>query len=102
MAADSEFCALVQCALDLTKLTDGRFDPTIGVLRRAWDFRLGRVPSAGELEGLLSLVDATKVEVGGGMVFLKNPGMELDLGGVGKEYAVDCVADLLLAEGGAN
>ncbi len=34
-----------------------------------------------------------------GTVFLRHAGMELDLGGVGKEYAVDRVAELLRAEG---
>lgn len=95
VAVDDETRALIEAALDLARLTGGRFDPTVGVLRRAWNFKEHRVPEAGELEGLLPLVDHRSVSVGRDAVFLARAGMELDLGGVGKEYAVDRVADLL-------
>ena len=48
---------------------------------------------------LLPLVDADAVSVRNGTVFLRKPGMEIDLGGVGKEYAVDRAARILRAEG---
>jgi len=99
VAVDEETDALVGSALDLAALTEGRFDPTVGVLRRAWDFRSGRVPSREEVGALLPLVDASKVSRRDGTVFLRRAGMELDLGGVGKEYAADRVARLLRAEG---
>jgi thiamine biosynthesis lipoprotein len=82
---DAETEALIRSALDLAALTAGRFDPTVGVMRRVWDFRAGRVPSPAEVEALLPLADARRVE--------------LDLGGVGKEPAVDRVAGLLQREG---
>lgn len=90
---------LIEAALELGRLTGGRFDPTVGVLRRAWGFRNGRVPSAGEIAALLPLVDAGAVSRRDGTVFLRRPGMEIDLGGVGKEYAVDRAARLLEGEG---
>jgi thiamine biosynthesis lipoprotein len=99
VAVDEETDALVGSALDLVALTEGRFDPTVGPLRRAWDFRSGRVPSRDEVDALLPLVDASKVSRRDGTVFLRRAGMELDLGGVGKEYAADRVARLLRAEG---
>jgi thiamine biosynthesis lipoprotein len=99
---DGETAALVQAALDLADLTGGRFDPTIGVLARAWDFRKGRVPSEAELEALLPLVDAGSVLLRPGGILLRHPGMELDLGGVGKEYAVDAVSMLLEEAGVAS
>jgi thiamine biosynthesis lipoprotein len=99
VAVDDETGALVQSALDLAHLTGGRFDPTVGVLRRAWDFKSERVPSAGEVAELLPLVDAGAVSRRDGTVFLRRAGMEIDLGGVGKEYAVDRVAALLRHEG---
>ena len=95
VAVDEETEMLVESALDLARRTEGRFDPTVGVLRRAWDFRAGRVPADEELAGLLPLVDAGSVSVRNRTVFLRREGMELDLGGVGKEYAVDRVAELL-------
>lgn len=99
VVVDEETESLIQAALDLHQTTRGRFDPTIGVLRQAWDFKTGRIPSAGELAALLPLVRASAVELRSGTVRFHYPGMELDLGGVGKEYAVDAVADLLTAEG---
>ncbi len=99
VAVDRETEQLVLFALDLARITGGRFDPTVGVLRRVWDFRAGRIPSAGEIEALLPLVDASAVSVQDRTVFLRRAGMELDLGGVGKEYAVDRAAETLESEG---
>jgi thiamine biosynthesis lipoprotein len=96
---DAETVALVQSALDLAAVTGGRFDPTVGVLRRVWNFRAGRVPEDGEVDALLPLVDYRAVRVKDRTVFLPREGMELDLGGIGKEYAADRVADLLVAHG---
>ena len=96
---DDETRALILAALDLARFTGGRFDPTVGVLRRAWNFKEPRVPGNDELAALLPLVDHGAVSVGRNTVFLERAGMELDLGGVGKEYAVDRVADLLSAAG---
>jgi thiamine biosynthesis lipoprotein len=89
----------VEQALRLARGTGGAFDPTVGILRRAWNFREGRVPSSAEVEELLPLVDWRQVSVRNGTVFLRREGMELDLGGVGKEYAVDRVATKLLEDG---
>ena len=99
VAVDRETEQLVLFALDLARITGGRFDPTVGVLRRAWDFRSGKVPSAAEVGALLPLVDASAVAVEDRTVFLRRAGMELDLGGVGKEYAVDRAVDTLEREG---
>lgn len=99
VAVDEETVMLVRAALDLAKMTEGRFDPTVGVLRRVWDFKQQRLPSAEELAELLPLVRAEAVSVRDGTVFLRQGGMEIDLGGVGKEYAVDRAARILRDEG---
>lgn len=99
VAVDEETDALVESALDLSLRTEGRFDPTVGVLRGAWDFRSGRVPSREEVDALRPLVDASLVSRRDGTVFLRREGMELDLGGIGKEYAADRVARVLLEQG---
>jgi thiamine biosynthesis lipoprotein len=99
VAVDEETEALVRSALDLARTTGGRFDPTVGALRRAWDFRSGRVPEDEQVRSLLPLVDASAVSVRGGTVFLRKEGMEIDLGGVGKEYAADRAAQVLRGEG---
>ncbi len=99
VAVDEETDFLVAAALDVTSLTDGRFDPTVGALRRAWDFKTERIPSEEEIEAVLPLVDAGQVARRDGTIFLKRAGMEIDLGGVGKEYAVDRAAEVLRQEG---
>jgi thiamine biosynthesis lipoprotein len=99
VAVDEETDMLVRSALDLTLLTGGRFDPTVGALRRVWDFKSGRVPTAEEISEHMPLVNAGAVSRRDGTVFLRRSGMEIDLGGVGKEYAVDRAAELLREEG---
>ena len=99
VAVDRETEQLVLFALDIARVTGGRFDPTVGVLRRVWDFRSRRVPTSAEVDALLPLVDASAVSVQDRTVFLRRAGMELDLGGVGKEYAVDRAAEVLEREG---
>lgn len=99
VAVDEETEMLVRSALDMTRMTQGRFDPTVGALRRVWDFKSNRVPSPEEVAALLPLVDADAVSVRDRTVFLRKPGMEIDLGGVGKEYAVDRAARILETEG---
>jgi len=102
VAVDDETIGLVEAALAMARVSGGRFDPTVGVMRRAWKFAEARVPDPAEIAALLLLVDHGAVGVRNGTVFLRRAGMELDLGGVGKEYAVDRVADLLVAEGVAS
>jgi thiamine biosynthesis lipoprotein len=99
VVVDGETEYLIRSALELWALTGGRFDPTVGVLRRVWDFKRGRVPSEQELAELRPLVDAGAVSLRNGTVTLARAGMELDLGGIGKEYAADRVAELLEAGG---
>ena len=99
VAVDAETVELVEAALRLARTTGGAFSPTVGVLRRVWNFREERVPTHAEVESLLPLMDLRQVSVRHGTVFLRREGMELDLGGVGKEYAVDRVASRLRQDG---
>jgi thiamine biosynthesis lipoprotein len=99
VAVDEEAWRLVGCALQLARQTRGAFDPTSGIYRRVWDFRTGKAPSPGEIESLRPLVDHTLVRMRDGTVFLPREGMEIDLGGIGKEYAADRAAGLLRKEG---
>jgi thiamine biosynthesis lipoprotein len=99
LVIDDETETLIRSALELSDLTEGRFDPTVGVLRRVWDFRRAEVPAEAAILALLPLVDARSVVLRHGTVRLLREGMELDLGGVGKEYAADRVAELLQDRG---
>lgn len=99
VAVDDETDFLVGASLELWKESGGRFDPTVGALRKAWDFKAQRVPSPEEIAALLPLVSGASVSRRDGTIFLRKTGMELDLGGVGKEYAVDRAADVLREAG---
>lgn len=75
----------------------GLFDITSGVLRQVWIFDgSDRLPTTAEIEKYLPLVGWDKVKWNGQSIRLKD-GMELDFGGIGKEYAADRVL-LLLSE----
>ncbi len=96
---DDETRALLEFAGSLHATSGGVFDITAGVLRRAWDFREARVPSPQALAPLLALIGWPRVELADGAVRLPLPGMEIDFGGFGKEYAADRAADVLHAMG---
>lgn len=96
---DAETLALFDYAGTLYQWSGGRFDPTSGVLRRAWDFRRPVLPSAQALAPLLALVGWSRVRRQGNRIALPQAGMELDLGGFGKEYAADRAATLLAEQG---
>ena len=89
VAVDPETEALLDYADACWRESAGLFDATAGVLRRAWDFGVRRVPGNEELAPLLALIGWQRVERSPGRVRLPLPGMELDFGGLGKEYAVD-------------
>jgi thiamine biosynthesis lipoprotein len=95
---DAETAALLDFAARCHRLSGGKFDPTSGVLRRVWRFDgSDRLPAPGAVEAIKPLVGWEKVRWAPPVLTLP-AGMEIDLGGIGKEYAVDRVHDLLAAE----
>jgi FAD:protein FMN transferase len=98
---DDETHALLNYADQCHAQSDGLFDITSGVLRRAWNFRREppQVPSTAELAQLLPLIAWRDVEWSERSVRLPRAGMEIDFGGIGKEYAADRVATILLGHG---
>lgn len=99
---DEETAALLDLAAAAHASSEGRFDATSGVLRRAWDFKAARVATPEALAALLPLVGWQHVEWSRPRVRLSRTGMELDFGGFGKEYAADRAAAVLAAHGVAH
>ena len=99
IAVDAETAGLLDFSGRLFELSDGLFDITSGPLRRAWDFRRPRVPTQAELTPLLALIGWCQVEWDGRQVRLARAGMELDFGGIGKEYAADRAHAVLIGAG---
>jgi thiamine biosynthesis lipoprotein len=86
---DTETAALLDYAATCFDLSERRFDITSGVLRRAWKFDgSDRIPSVEHVEALLPFVGWNRVEWESPTITLP-AGMEIDFGGLGKEYAVD-------------
>lgn len=98
-ALDEETAGLLSFASQLHAASGGLFDLSSGVLRRVWDFRAGRPPAADRLAEVLACVGWNQVALEPDRVRLSRPGMELDLGGLGKEYAADRAASLLQSAG---
>ena len=96
VALDAEAEALFKLCDTLHFMTQGVLDPTALPLMRLWDYKAAtpRIPTAAEIAAARSLVGWKKVRREPGRVFLPESGMALDLGGFGKEYAVDAVAQL--------
>jgi len=99
---DDETLALLAFADACHRQSEGLFDATSGVLRRAWNFKEPRVPAQAELDAILPLVGWEKVEISNAHVRLARPGMQLDFGGFGKEYAVDRAARVMADLGVAS
>ncbi|HOY23116.1 MAG TPA: FAD:protein FMN transferase, partial [Cellvibrio sp.] len=100
---DSETAHLLDFADQCFQLSDGYFDITSGCLRRAWTFDgSDKLPSEESVNALLPFVGWKKVswkkQRDENSQLQMPAGMEIDFGGIGKEYAVDSVLRLLSAQ----
>lgn len=102
MPMDAEAEGLMRLCGQLAYLTHGALDATALPVVRLWDWKVGRVPTDAEVDHARSLVGWKLVQFAPGKVRLPKPGMAIDLGGVGKEYAVDQVILLLARMGVAS
>jgi thiamine biosynthesis lipoprotein len=96
---DAETAALLDFAETAHAESEGRFDPTSGVLRQIWDFKSGRLPRERDLARVRPLVGWQKLRWESPRIALPLTGMELDFGGFVKEYAADRVAELCRERG---
>jgi FAD:protein FMN transferase len=101
---DPETDALFNLCQEMVFFTRGVFDPTALPLLRLWNWKAKPpvVPSPSAVAASLELVGWRKLQRRPGGIFLPQPGMCLDLGGIGKEYAVDRVATMGLEQGITN
>jgi thiamine biosynthesis lipoprotein len=96
---DAETALLLDYADTCFRESGALFDITSGILRRAWDFKAGKAATEQELSKLLPLVGWDKIQWSRPVLSFLVAGMELDLGGVVKEYAVDRASSLLVERG---
>jgi FAD:protein FMN transferase len=101
VSANKELLGIIAQALDAAKQTNGAFDPTIGAVTRLWGFSGAegpRLPAAEEITEVIKKVDYSKVVIdeNAGTINLPEKGMALDLGGIGKGYALNRAYKILV------
>jgi len=102
-----ELLDVLSMARQASEWTEGKFDVTFGVLSGLWKFDHdldGNIPARADVEARLPLIDYRKLEldVARSTAFLREKGMRVHLGGIGKGYAVDRAASILRGRGFAN
>jgi thiamine biosynthesis lipoprotein len=94
---------LLTRAIKISQKTDGAFDITAGPLVECWGFtkRRGQKPTDEQIADAMQSVGWTHVELDPTQqtVFLKLPGMQINLGGIGKGFAIDQMAKNLKRNG---
>lgn len=96
---DAETAGLLDYAATCHQQSDGLFDISSGILRKAWRFDLAQLPSRTQIEALLKLIGWQKLSWSAPKLAFDLPGMELDFGGIVKEYAADRAAQLCRTAG---
>lgn len=101
VAVHEETLALLEKGLDYARLSQGKFDITIGKLTGLWDFQAESpvVPQPSALKKAVANVDYHKVVIKGNEVTLQNPQSAIDLGGIAKGYIADQMKEYLLSQG---
>ncbi len=100
---DAELMGLLEYAKTCFIQSDGLFDITSGVLRKAWTFQEGqKLPDPAMIDQLTPAIGFEKISIEGHRLFFSRPQMEIDLGGIAKEYAADCAATVLKSLGIAH
>ncbi|MGV8713011.1 MAG: FAD:protein FMN transferase [Nitrosomonas sp.] len=94
IAVDDETSGLLDYAATCHEQSDGLFDITSGILRRAWDFKSGVIPDQAAIQILLEKIGWHRLHWRRPQLSFPVAGMEIDFGGVVKEYAVDRAASL--------
>jgi thiamine biosynthesis lipoprotein len=102
LEVDDETAGLLDYAQTCFEQSEGLFDITSGILRRAWDLRSGRLPARAQIDELLTRIGWDRLRWERPHLALPVPGMQLDFGGVVKEYAADRVAALARHRGAAG
>lgn len=104
MEIDPETERLFSLCHELAFFTRGAFDPTALPLIKLWNWKAQPpvLPSDEAIAAAREFVGWNKVQRRPGGIFLPHAGMCLDLGGIGKEYAVDRVVSMALERGIAN
>lgn len=89
---------VVKKSIDISHLSEGGFDITVGPLIELWGIGRGKgyPPSEKDLKRKLNLVGFRNIQIDQGRkILLKKVGMSIDLGGIAKGYGVDRAFEVL-------
>lgn len=97
---------VIEKGLEYYQLTDGNFNIGLGKLSNLWGLNIETdektakdLPTEEEIKEALEHIDIHQLELNGPQVFIKDPEMSIDLGGIAKGYAVDEAAKVLMDAG---
>ena len=100
---ESRLFDLLRLAKTIHKDTGGAFDITAGPLSKIWGFeaRNGKLPSDAKIKETLAVVDSRLLNLDESeqCISFEREGVKINLGGIGKGYALDRVAELLSEKG---
>jgi len=102
---DSLFRFMFEKSAQINSLTSGYFDPTVGILVDAWGFGAESLNSfnAAQVDSLLEFVGFSKLSLSDTNELIKAyPGIRIDFNAIAKGYALDLIADLLVAKNSSN
>ena len=102
---DSLFRFMFEKSAEINILTSGYFDPTVGILVDAWGFGAESLNAfnATQVDSLLQFVGFSKLSLTDTNELVKAyPGIRIDFNAIAKGYALDLIADLLVAKNSSN
>ena len=100
---DDDTYEVIKKGLEYSKISNGLFDITIGPLVKLWSIGLPeqKLPTKDEITAKLPLIDYNDLVLDESekTVYLKRPGMMIDLGGIAKGFTADIISEILTEKG---
>jgi len=103
--ADSHFSNVYQKAWEVSEVTDGAFDCTVGPLVKAWGFSYKKglsPPDSSQVDSLLQQIGYQKVSLQAGRLVKEIPEIAIDFNAIAQGYTVDVLADFFKKRGVKN
>lgn len=103
--ADEHFIAVFQKAHDISEITGGAFDATVGPLVKAWGFSFKKglpPPDSVGVDSLLQLIGFQKIRLENGVLQKADPRIEIDFNAIAQGYTVDLISSFLEKNGLKN
>lgn len=101
VVTDSLFSRVFRRSTEISILTEGAFDATVGPLVKAWGFSFkGKIKlDSAKVDSLKRLVNFRDVKVSNGSVVFADKRMQLDFNAIAQGYSVDLIGELLASKG---